>query len=83
MRTTLTLDPDVAAQLERLQRAQNRSFKDLVNAALREGLARLEQGPVRSRVRFRTKPLELGRCRLGSIDDVSEVLSVAEGEDYR
>jgi hypothetical protein len=83
MRTTLTLDDDVAAQLKRLERTQNRSFKELVNTALREGLARLEQGPARARARFRTKSLKLGACKVGSIDDVSEVLAIAEGELHR
>lgn len=83
MRTTLTLDDDVAAQLKKLERTQNRSFKEIVNEALREGLARLEQRPARTRARFQTKPLKLGACRVGSIDDVSEVLAVAEGELYR
>jgi hypothetical protein len=83
MRTTLTLDDDVAAQLRKLERTQDRSFKEIVNAALRLGLSELERGKTRSRTRFRTKPLKLGACRVGSIDDVSEVLAIAEGELYR
>lgn len=38
MRTTLTLDDDVAARLERLQRERGISFKEAVNATLRLGL---------------------------------------------
>jgi hypothetical protein len=38
MRTTLTLDDDVAAALERLRKTCNASLKDLVNEALRRGL---------------------------------------------
>jgi hypothetical protein len=34
MRTTLTLDDDVAVQLERLRRARDANLKDLVNEAL-------------------------------------------------
>jgi predicted nucleic acid-binding protein len=34
MRTTLTLDPDVATQLERLRRARDVSLKQLVVPAL-------------------------------------------------
>lgn len=37
MRTTLTLDDDVAALLSRLQKTQKKSFKGLVNEALRQG----------------------------------------------
>ena len=35
MRTTLTLDDDVAVQLERLRKARHANLKDLVNEALR------------------------------------------------
>jgi hypothetical protein len=37
MRTTLTLDDDVAVALERLRRAGDASLKDIVNDALRRG----------------------------------------------
>jgi hypothetical protein len=83
MRTTITLDDDVAAAVRRLERVQRKSFKEVINEALREGLARLEQRPERRRSRFRTKALSVGKLRIGSIDDVSEVLAVAEGESYR
>src|SRR3954454_16800429 len=43
VRTTVTLDEDVAVQLERLQREQGRSFKDVVNSTLRAGLDRAPQ----------------------------------------
>jgi hypothetical protein len=39
MRTTLTLEDDVARKLEEEQRRTQRSFKDVVNDALRVGLA--------------------------------------------
>lgn len=39
MRTTLTLDPDVARALKRLARESERPFKEIVNEALRAGLA--------------------------------------------
>jgi hypothetical protein len=38
MRTTLTLDPDVAARLKRLARERRISFKEAVNSSLRAGL---------------------------------------------
>lgn len=82
MRTTLTLDDDVAAQIERLRKSRNQGLKDLVNEALREGLKRLSAPPPK-RARFRTRSVDLGRCLLGSIDDVAEALAVAEGERFR
>ena len=38
MRTTVTLDPDVAASLKRLMRERDTTFKALLNATLRAGL---------------------------------------------
>jgi hypothetical protein len=39
MRTTLTLDPDVAKLLEEETRRQRKTFKQVVNEAIRRGLA--------------------------------------------
>jgi hypothetical protein len=39
MRTTLTLDDDVAAKLRQLAHRRRQSFKDVVNAVLRRGLS--------------------------------------------
>jgi hypothetical protein len=32
---------------------------------------------------YRTSAVDLGRCRIGSLDDIAEVLAVAEGEEFR
>ena len=45
MRTTLTLDDDVAAMIERIRRAREASLKDIVNEALRRGLSDLATAP--------------------------------------
>ena len=45
MRTTLTLDKDVAVALERLRKARKASLKAVVNEALRQGLARMAAPP--------------------------------------
>jgi hypothetical protein len=82
MRTTLTLDKDVAALIERLRKSRGESLKDLVNEALREGLRHMT-APPRKRAAFRTKSVNLGRCLLGNVDNVAEVLAVAEGESFR
>jgi hypothetical protein len=42
MRTTVTLDPDVADRLSRLAHARRASFKETLNDVLRRGLARQE-----------------------------------------
>ena len=82
MRTTLTLDDDVAAALDRLRRARRQTLRSLANEVLREGLRHLTARPKR-RAPFETRSVDLGRCLLGSVDDVAEALAVAEGDTYR
>jgi hypothetical protein len=82
MRTTLTLDDDVAAAIERLRRARNVNLKDIVNDALRKGLSDLSTRP-KQREPFQTQVVALGRMRLPSIDNISESLAVAEGEAFK
>lgn len=82
VRTTLTLDDDVARLLERTRRARRIPLKQLVNEALREGLARLD-APRATRKRHVTKSASLGRCLLDNVDDVAEALAVADGERFR
>jgi hypothetical protein len=82
MRTTLTLDRDVAAALDRLRKGRRGSFRALVNEVLREGLRTLT-APPRKRMRFRTRAVDLGRCLLGNVDNVAEVLAVAEDDSYK
>jgi plasmid stability protein len=82
MRTTLTLDDDVAAALERLRQARGSSLKALTNDVLRQGLAAME-APKRRRRAFRTRTVSLGRCRIGTIANVAEALALVEGESFK
>ncbi len=54
MRTTLTLEPDVEKLLRDEVHRQRRPFKDVVNDALRRGLA--SSGQAEPRGKFRVKP---------------------------
>lgn len=83
MRTTVTLEDDVAAELAKLQKARAESFKDTLNATLRAGLATLRGVRPRGAPRYRTEPVSLGTPRLPNVDDVSEALAFAEGDDHR
>lgn len=47
MRTTLTLDDDVAAALKRAARSSGRTFKEIVNDGLRVGLGLRSGGRAR------------------------------------
>jgi hypothetical protein len=82
MRTTVTLEADVAARLERARRKRRIPFKALVNEVLRSGLDALE-APRSAREPFRTEGFALGESRVGSLDNIEEVLSRAEGEDHQ
>ena len=82
MRTTLTLDDDIAKAIERLRDKRQAGLKEIINSALRQGLAVMESPPAR-RAPFRTRTVSLGRRLLGDLDDTAGVLAVAEGEDFR
>ncbi|HSM91433.1 MAG TPA: hypothetical protein VLT47_01030 [Anaeromyxobacteraceae bacterium] len=83
MRTTLTLDDDVATALERFRKRSKLGLKEAVNEAMRRGLAQLVHARPEPRPPYRTPSVALGRCLVASIDDVAEVLAVAEGESFR
>jgi hypothetical protein len=77
MRTTLTLDDDVAAAIERRRRARRHSLKQEVNELIRVGLMHVDEPPPEI-PRFRVEPLEAGGL-LVDIDDVSAALDIGEG----
>ena len=82
MRTTLRLDPDVAALAQRMQQVHGQSFKAIVNEALRRGLRAMATQSGR-RAAYSTPAVDLGRCLAGSLDDVAEALAIADGERFR
>lgn len=82
MRTTLTLDDDVAARLTRLMRRRGQRLKTIVNEALRAGLDAMGRRAPR-REPFVTRGFNLGPSRIGSLDNIEEVLSRVEGENHR
>jgi hypothetical protein len=82
MRTTLTLDDDVAAQLKAVVRTRRRPLRTVVNDALRAGLAVIEKRPGK-RSLYRTDGFDLGPSLVGSLDNVEDVLSRVEGEHHR
>jgi hypothetical protein len=77
VRTTLTLDDDVAARLQSESRRSGRSFKDVVNDCLRRGLeARRPSAPARP---FRIEPRPLGVRPGLDYDNVGDLLEQIEG----
>ena len=79
----MTLEDDLAIRLERYRSQHGESFKQALNEAVRAGLNQIEGSAEAPREVRRTEPLALGRRLAGSIDDIGEVLAIAEGEDYR
>lgn len=63
MRTTLTLDDDVAAELKKAAYERGEPFKRVVNEALRVGLAASRASG--GRRRYRLEPESLGAVRPG------------------
>lgn len=82
VRTTLTLDDDVAAKLRSEARGSGRPFRDVVNDAIRRGFAsRRAAEPAEP---FRVTARDLGNLRPGlSLDNVAERLERVEGPRHR
>lgn len=57
VRTTVTLDPDVASLVQQRMKERGVSFKQALNDALRDGLG---SSPVKGRRRFRTRAVDMG-----------------------
>lgn len=82
MRTTLTLDDDVAAKLKLQVRRTGRPFRDIVNDTLRRGLATSGRGV--SRQPFIVETRDLGALRPGlNLDNIGEALELLEGPIHR
>jgi hypothetical protein len=82
VRTTLTLDDDVAAKLKAESRRSGRAFKDIVNETLRHGLAKTR--PPASKRGFKVGVRDLGELQAGlSLDNIGEVIEHLEGSLHR
>lgn len=78
MRTTLTIDDDVAARLKQV--AKGRAFKSVTNRALRLGLQAMEAKTADAP--YVTRPVR-GKPTMQNLDNVAEILAQSEGEDWR
>ena len=83
MRTTITLEPDVAVLVRRAMRSRKASLKQVVNESLRAGLAPPAEKAREVSPTYRTRVHDTGPCLVGSLDCVAEALAFAEGEDHR
>lgn len=81
MRTTLTLDSDVAAKAKRGAARLGKPFKSVINSALRIGLDEVLKPPAAKP--YRTKPQPMGLRPGFNYDNIAELLAQAEGDDYK
>jgi hypothetical protein len=80
MRTTLTLETDVAARLKELAHLQRRPFKQVVNETLRAGLGRAAK-PKDSTQRFRVTPKHCGFRQGIDVGRLNQVADDLEADD--
>ena len=83
MRTTLTIDSDVAIALDRLREDRGLSLKRAVNEVLRRGLAALEVEAAEGEKEGYTIATWDGGGSKVSLDSVSEALAWGEGETWK
>jgi len=81
MRTTLTLDDDVAAQLRKEAQRTGKSFKEVVNEAVRDGLARRRK--IGKLPRYVVEAHPMGVVPGLDYSNIGELLEVAEGPDHK
>ena len=79
MRTTLTLDPDVAAMLKKRIAKGDVSFKQAVNDAMRRGLA---EEVVKPKKRYVVKPGPPSGGYLIDLNDKDALQDLLDREDY-
>ena len=80
MRTTLTIDSDVAAKAKEAMRKTGLPFKQLINKALRSGIDIVLMPPTSKPYSTQGRPMGLRKGL--SYDNISELLSISEGENH-
>lgn len=79
MRTTLTIDDDLAGILRRKARELDKPFKELVNTALRKGLAENLESKTQTVV---VRPHDFGASPGIDMDRLNQLVDELEVEDY-
>ena len=82
MRTTLTLDNDLAARLKAESQRAGRPFREVVNETLRRGLE--SRRATAQRCAFKVTARDLGELKPGlSLDNMAELIEQVEGSLHR
>lgn len=82
MRTTLTIDEDIALKLKiEMQNQGNKSFKEIINETLRRGL--IAKKEVAKSIPFELKTYRLETNKNVNFDNIGELLEQIEGADFK
>ena len=82
MRTTVTIDDDVATKLQaEMRRRRSGNFKQLLNDVLRRGL--LVRRELAASKPFRVRPRRMGKMQGLNYDNVGEMLEYLEGAEHK
>ena len=79
MRTTLTLDPDVAEQIRREMKQRGKGLKAIVNEALRRGL---RSETVANRKPFQVEAHDFGVLPGLDLDRMNQLVDELEAEQF-
>jgi hypothetical protein len=83
VRTTLTLDHDVASRLKAEVRRTGKPFKEVVNESLRLAFSRRGREKAGA-APFEIRPRDLGDLRPGlSLDNIGNLLEALEGPGHK
>ena len=77
MRTTVRIDPDLAARLRRIARERGISFKDALNSALRVGIGQ----PTGTARPYRLRPRRMGLRPTVDLDRGLRLAAAMEDEE--
>ena len=87
MRTTVTLDKDVEKMLREAMHSSRRSFKEMLNEAIRAGLSKKSTGSKRPPFKIKAKPMGLKEgldpAALNKIADELEVNAIVSAARRR
>jgi len=81
IRTTVSLDDDVAARLKRESLSRGASFRDTLNDLLRAALLAIEYKPRRRALAIR--PTHMGHKPGLNYDSIESLLEYGEGDRHR
>jgi hypothetical protein len=82
MRTTVTIDDDVATKLQaEMRKQQSSNFKQILNDVLRRGL--LVRRELAASKPFRVRGRRMGKMQGLNYDNVGELLEHLEGPEHK